>query len=141
MSIKRDQRKKAQENLGKEGALMSTDKKPATAEYSLTSGYRTYIFILLFLLYFFDVVDRYMVSSLFPFIQKEWGLTDTQSGLLVSTVYWSIVVLVFPISIAIDRWSRRKTISIMAILWSIASMACAFMGNFAQLLRPGHFWE
>jgi MFS family permease len=118
---------------------MSTDKKPATAEYSLTKGYRTYIFILLFLLYFFDVVDRYMVSSLFPFIQKEWGLTDTQSGLLVSTVYWSIVVLVFPISIAIDRWSRRKTISIMAILWSIASMACAFMGNFAQLFTARTF--
>jgi MFS family permease len=118
---------------------MSTDTKPPTAEYSLTSGYRTYIFILLFLLYFFDVVDRYMVSSLFPFIQKEWGLTDTQSGLLVSTVYWAIVILVFPISIAIDRWSRRKTISLMAILWSIASMACAFMGSFAQLFTARTF--
>jgi MFS family permease len=112
---------------------MSTDTKAPAAAYSLTRGYRTYIFILLFLLYFFDVVDRFMVSSLFPFIQKEWGLTDMQSGLLVSTVYWSIVVLVLPASIAIDRWSRRKTISIMAILWSLASMACAFMGNFAQL--------
>jgi len=118
---------------------MSTDAKPPAAAYSLTRGYRTYIFILLFLLYFFDVVDRFMVSSLFPFIQKEWGLTDTQSGLLVSTVYWSIVVLVLPASIAIDRWSRRKTISIMAILWSLASMACAFMGNFAQLFTARTF--
>lgn len=99
----------------------------------LKSGQRTYIFVLLFLLYFFDVVDRYMVSSMFPFIQKEWGLTDMQSGLLVSTVFWSIVVFVIPGSIIIDRWSRRKTISIMAALWSIASMACAFAGNFAHL--------
>jgi MFS family permease len=102
-------------------------------EYAITGGHRTYIFVLLFLLYFFDVVDRYMVSSMFPFIQKEWGLTDMQSGMLVSTVYWSILVLVFPASIIIDRWSRRKTISIMAVCWSIASMACAFVGNFAQM--------
>lgn len=109
------------------------DEKPAVSEYSLSSGQRTYIFVLLFLLYFFDVVDRYMVSSMFPYIQKEWGLTDMQSGLLVSTVYWSILILVFPASIIIDRWSRRKTISIMAVCWSIASMACAFVANFGQL--------
>ena len=111
----------------------------SNAEYILKSGQRTYIFVLLFLLYFFDVVDRYMVSSMFPFIQKEWGLTDMQSGLLVSTVYWSIVVFVIPGSIIIDRWSRRKTISIMAVLWSIASMACAFVGNFTQLFTARTF--
>lgn len=115
------------------------DEKPAVSEYSLSSGQRTYIFVLLFLLYFFDVVDRYMVSSMFPYIQKEWGLTDMQSGLLVSTVYWSILILVFPASIIIDRWSRRKTISIMAICWSIASMACAFVANFGQLFTARTF--
>jgi MFS family permease len=107
--------------------------------YILKSGHRTYIFVLLFLLYFFDVLDRYMVSSMFPFIQKEWGLTDMESGLLVSTVYWSIVFFVIPGSIIIDRWSRRKTISIMAVLWSIASMACAFVGNFTQLFTARTF--
>jgi MFS family permease len=111
----------------------------SSVEYILKSGQRTYIFVLLFLLYFFDVVDRYMVSSMFPFLQKEWGLTDMQSGLLVSTVYWSIVVFVIPGSIIIDRWSRRKTIGLMAVLWSIASMACALVGNFTQLFTARTF--
>jgi MFS family permease len=107
--------------------------------YAVSSGQRTYIFVLLFLLYFFDVLNRYMVSSMFPFIQKEFGLTDMQSGMLVATVYWSILILVFPASIIVDRWSRRKTISIMAGLWSIASMACAFVGNFGQLFTARTF--
>jgi len=32
-----------------------------------------YIFALLFLLYFFDYVDRMIVTSLFPFIQRSGG--------------------------------------------------------------------
>ena len=67
------------------------------------------IFSSSFLLYFFDYVDRMVVTSLFPFIQQEWGISDMQSGLLVWVLYWSIVVLVFPISILVDRWSRKKS--------------------------------
>jgi len=80
----------------------------APKEYKLSNRSAYYIFALLFLLYFFDYVDRMIVTSLFPFIQKEWGLTDTQSGLLVSMVYWSIVAFVLPVSILVDRWSRKR---------------------------------
>ena len=79
-------------------------------------------------------MDRTIVTSLAPFIQKEWGLTDTQSGLLMSVVYWSIVVFVFPVSILVDRWSRKKTIGVMALLWTAATVACAFTKTFPQLL-------
>ena len=106
----------------------------ATKEYKLSTRSSYYIFALLFLLYFFDYVDRTVVTSLAPFIQKEWGLTDTQSGLLMSVVYWSIVAFVFPVSILVDRWSRKKTIGIMALLWTAATVACAFTKTFPQLL-------
>ncbi len=113
-------------------ALSEEKKLPVRKEPSMRNAY--YIFTLLFLLYFFDYVDRMIVTSLFPFIQKEWGITDTQSGLLVSVVYWSIVALVFPISILVDRWSRKKTIGIMALLWTVATVACAFVKSFPQLV-------
>jgi len=115
-----------------EGAPMNP--VPVSKEYKL-SKFATYsIFTLLFLLYFFDYVDRMIVTSLFPYIQKEWGLTDTESGLLVSVVYWSIVAFVFPVSILVDRWSRKKTIAIMALIWSLATLLCAFTKTFPQLL-------
>jgi predicted MFS family arabinose efflux permease len=106
----------------------------APKEYKLSRFSTYYIFTLLFLLYFFDYVDRMIVTSLFPYLQKEWGLTDAQSGLLVSVVYWSIVAFVFPVSILVDRWSRKKTIAIMALIWSLATALCAFTKSFSHLL-------
>jgi predicted MFS family arabinose efflux permease len=106
---------------------------PPPEGYLFSKGYTSYIFILLWLLYFFDYVDRMVVVSLFPFLKKDWGLTDAQCGALVSAVYWAIVLFSFPISILIDRWSRKKSIGIMAVLWSMATMACAFTKNFGQL--------
>ena len=106
----------------------------ASREYKLSKRSSYYIFALLFLLYFFDYVDRTIVTSLAPFIQKEWGLTDTHSGLLMSVVYWSIVAFVFPVSILVDRWSRKRTIGVMALLWTAATVVCAFTKTFPQLL-------
>ena len=102
--------------------------------YLFPKGYTNYIFVLLFLLYMFDYIDRMIVTSMFVHIEADLGITHTQSGLLVSAVYWAIVLLTFPVSILIDRWNRTKTIGVMAVLWSLATALCALTGNFVQLL-------
>ena len=101
--------------------------------YLFSKNYSNYVFMLLFLLYMFDYIDRMVVTSMFTSIERDWGITHTQSGLLVSAVYWAIVLLTFPISILVDRWSRTKTIGVMAIMWSLATALCALTGNFVQL--------
>jgi MFS family permease len=101
--------------------------------YLFSRGYSNYVFMLLFLLYMFDYIDRMVVTSMFTSIEKDWGISHTQSGLLISAVYWAIVILTFPISILVDRWSRTRTIGIMAIMWSLATALCALTGNFVQL--------
>lgn len=90
-------------------------------------------FILLFLLYMFDYIDRLVIVSLFPFLKQDWGLSDAQCGLLVSAVYWSILVFTLPVSVLIDRWSRKKSIGLMSLLWSFATLACAFTTGYRQL--------
>jgi predicted MFS family arabinose efflux permease len=108
-------------------------KQPPPEGYLFSKGYTNYVFLLLWFLYFFDYVDRMVVVSLFPFLKADWGLTDAQCGAMVSAVYWAIILFSFPISILIDRWSRKKSIGIMAVLWSLATAACAFTRNFGQL--------
>jgi MFS family permease len=108
-------------------------KKEIPDGYLMSRSYSFYVFALLFLLYMFDYIDRMVVVSLFPYLKQDFGLSDTQCGLLVSTVYWSIVLLSVPISVIIDRWSRKKSIGLMALFWSAATVACAFTKNFGQL--------
>ena len=101
--------------------------------YLFSKRYSNYVFMLLFLLYMFDYIDRMVVTSMFTSIEKDWGISHTQSGLLISAFFWAIVILTFPISILVDRWRRTKTIGIMAIMWSLATALCALTGNFVQL--------
>jgi MFS family permease len=107
--------------------------------YLFPVKYTNYIFILLFLLYLFDYADRMVVNSMFTSIQKDWGINDMQCGWLVSVIYLAIGILTFPVSFLIDRWSRTKTIGIMAILWSIATAVCALTGNYIQLFMARIF--
>lgn len=88
--------------------------------FEVSRGYAYYVFVLLFILYMLDFTDRYVIASLFPYLKADWGLTDTQCGLLMSTVTWAVLVLTLPISVLVDRWSRKKSIGIMAALWSLA---------------------
>jgi MFS family permease len=101
--------------------------------YLVSKRYAWYVFFLLFLLYMFNYMDRQVIVSLFPFLKEEWSLTDTQCGFFISAVYWAIIIFTFPIALLVDRWSRKKSIGTMAVLWSFATGICAFTGSFSQL--------
>jgi len=81
-----------------------------------------------------DYANRNVVYTLFPMIKQEWGLSDAQLGALSTIISVTIGCLAIPISILVDRWSRRKTISLMILLWSIATLACGYAKDFSQML-------
>ncbi|WP_435603542.1 MFS transporter [Streptomyces sp. bgisy130] len=80
-----------------------------------------------------DYIDRQIVVSTFPYLKKEWGLSDTALGALVTTVSVTIAVFALPAARLADRWGRVKTIAAMGSAWSLAALACAVSGNYAQL--------
>jgi MFS family permease len=105
-----------------------------TNGYLFNRGYTNYMFILLFLLYMFDYIDRMVLSSLFEYIKADWHISDTRLGTLGAALKISIIILTFPVSLLVDRWSRKRMIASMAVIWSIATAACAFTRSFGQLL-------
>jgi MFS family permease len=115
-------------------------KRPTAVDAAALAGPRAgarrgtgWLFAGLFLLYMFDYIDREVVSSLIPFLKADLHVTDTQAGSLASAVYWSIVIFTFPVSILVDRWSRKRSVGLMVMLWSVATGIAAFIRTFPQL--------
>jgi MFS family permease len=46
------------------------------------------------------------------------GLTDTQIGIIQTTFFMSMALCAFPAAYLADRWSRKKAIAIMGLVWS-----------------------
>lgn len=90
--------------------------------------------VVLFLIYLSDYAVRYVLSGMIDFIKQDWHITDAQAGSLMSVVLLFITVFTVPASILIDRWSRRKMISLMVFFWTLATLACALAKNYTQLL-------
>ncbi|HTO81878.1 MAG TPA: MFS transporter [Methylomirabilota bacterium] len=105
-----------------------------TGSCLVPSHHAWFAFGMAFLLMTVDFIDRQIVVSMFPLLKSQWELSDRQLGALVSSISITIAVFSFPIALFADRWSRVKSIAAMAVLWSLATIACGFTRNFGQLL-------
>src|SRR4029453_8696680 len=74
------------------------------------------------------------VVSMFSHLKTQWDLSDSQLGGLVSVVSITVALGAVPLSLLADRWSRVKSIFLMALVWSLATISCAFAGSYAHLL-------
>jgi MFS transporter, Spinster family, sphingosine-1-phosphate transporter len=106
---------------------------PDRDTYLVSRRYAWYVFALTFLLMVFDFIDRQIVVSMFPALKAEWSLSDKQLGALLAVVSLTVGFGALPVALLADRWSRVKSIAAMAGVWSLATIACAFAGNYAQL--------
>lgn len=89
---------------------------------------------ILFLVSFFNYMDRYVLFVLMPSIKSNLQLTDTQLGLLVPAFTVSYVILGIPFARIADRYSRKKVITAALTIWSAMTAVCGLAQNFIQLL-------
>src|SRR6516164_6988180 len=103
-------------------------------EYLFSRGAAWFAMLMTLGLMVFDYIDRQVIVSLFPYLKAAWGLSDTQLGALVSAVSVTVAVGAVPIALFADRVSRVKSIVMMAVIWSLATISCMFTRNYSQLL-------
>lgn len=94
-----------------------------------------YATLVLALLYWFSILDRFIIGLLVDPIKRDLGLTDLQFGVLHGSAFaitFSVVGLVA--GAMADRFNRRRVIYAGVMIWSLATAACGFAQSFWHLL-------
>lgn len=99
-----------------------------------TTTYAWIVFALAFGLLLSDYMSRQVLSAVFPVLKAEWALSDSHLASLSSVVALMVGLLTLPLSIVADRWGRVRSLVIMAVLWSVATLLCALAANYEQML-------
>src|SRR5512145_650409 len=106
----------------------------------ISGGWRAhYILIVCTLLYVVNYMDRQVFAVILQPMKIDLGLTDAQCGLASTVLIIGMAFFSFPVSYLVDRWSRRKAIGLMALLWSAATFITGLAKNFAGVLIPRFF--
>jgi len=115
------------------------DRKGLPDEYLIGRGQAWFAFAMTIGLMLVDYIDRQVIVSLFPYLKADWGLSDKQLGGLVSIVSITVALGALPVALLADRYSRVKSIVVMATVWSLATISSMFTRNYAQLFAARAF--
>jgi MFS family permease len=83
----------------------------------------------------FSMVDKMLLAVLIDPLKREFGMNDTQAGVLTGISFSLFFALAgIPMGIAADRVHRRNLIAVCMTVWSLATVACGMTTGFAQML-------
>jgi len=115
-----------------------TDSAPissaAPAKIRKGSGYAWFVLFILCTAGIVSYIDRQIINLLVEPIKADFGINDTQIGLLQGfsfVIFYA--VLAIPLARLADRGTRVSIIFWGAMCWSLATFTCGMAGSFAVL--------
>jgi MFS family permease len=78
--------------------------------------------------------DRQAPGALVEPMRREFGLSDTQIGLLGSMFIWVYALAGVPLGRVADLWSRKKLLTIGVTVWSALTAAAGLATSFSFLV-------
>ncbi|MCQ4272623.1 MFS transporter [Pseudomonas kuykendallii] len=91
------------------------------------------VLLLLCAMYFITYVDRVNIATAAPFIKQDLGLSNSELGMVLSA--FAIPYAFFQIfgGLLGDRFGPRKVLTVVGIIWAIATAATGFSIGLASL--------
>jgi MFS family permease len=80
-----------------------------------------------------DQADRYLLSSVFPLLKDDFGLSDGQLGSLSAAFLLVATAGSLPFGILVDRTIRTRVAAWGAALWSVAMLATGLATSYSGL--------
>lgn len=97
-------------------------------------AYRSYVLVVLVIVYTFNFIDRQIIGILAVPIKAELILSDSQLGLMGGLAFALFYTFLgIPIARLADRVSRTGIMTAALALWSLMTAMCGLTQSFAQL--------
>ncbi|MCX6593195.1 MAG: MFS transporter [Acidobacteria bacterium] len=90
--------------------------------------------LVLFAVNVLNFYDRNIAGALVEPMRKEFGLTDTQVGLLGSAFIWIYAIVGVPFGRIADRWSRKKLLVAGVLIWTSLTAFAGLASSYMMLL-------
>ena len=94
-------------------------------------GYRTYVLVVLTLVYVVNYLDRQILAILMPQVKAEFGLNYREVGYLIGPAFAIVyAVLGVPLAVLADRYNRRNIIAASLAVFSLMTVMSSYARGF-----------
>ena len=81
------------------------------------------------MLFLLDFAARLGITAVFPAMQKDLGLSDSQVGVAGSAVLLGMTVFVLPFSFLADKGSKKHAVNLMSAVWGVGCTLCGLVSH------------
>jgi predicted MFS family arabinose efflux permease len=108
---------------------------PSMTQNYQSGGWKAHrILIVCSVLYTLTYMERVAVTVVLQPMKLEMGLSDAQLGTIQTVYMLCYGVFAIPAAYLIDRWSRKKSIGLMGLIWNVSTTVFGLARNFVTAL-------
>jgi MFS family permease len=94
----------------------------------------TYILPVIVFIYVIAYIDRTNIAFALPHLKQDMHLTGSQQGFVSGVFFFGYLLLQVPGGYMAERWSARKWIAILMVLWCVFAVAAGFTHSYSELV-------
>ncbi|MFE3451570.1 MFS transporter [Nonomuraea sp. NPDC059194] len=88
--------------------------------------------VVLFVVGLVDRIEYNLLSGVLPLVQAEWGFNDTAAGSIPTAAALAAAVVAIPAGYLADRVNRTKILTVVVLLWAVATLGSGLATGFAM---------
>jgi sugar phosphate permease len=85
-----------------------------------------------FIMYTIAFIDRTNISLAIPSMSRDLHMDPVQAGDAAGVFFWGYLLLQIPGGYLAHRWSAKRFISILLVLWGLAAVGCGLVTTWRQ---------
>jgi len=87
-----------------------------------------------FVMYTIAFIDRTNISLALPWMSRDLHMLPGQAGNATAFFFWGYVLLQIPGGYLAQRWSAKRFVSILLVLWGVCAVGCGLVHTWHEFL-------